>query len=225
MPVKLNVARFSSLMARGLVAPSTLGKTSSGLASWRCWEAPVKTLSVGGPGLFGGSSSLCLDVPRVCGRDLEPLFRWWASSVKARHNSVRFLQILSAFFRSCRSVTVLVPPAPMVLAPLEMGPGWPTVPISWANDRASAEAASMASKTSELTNGFVLERADLKSGWPCCEDAVLGTSVGAVPTPDARFGEPEMVVAPVPAVGGRSSEALDMAAPEVLGIFPVNSNR
>lgn len=78
----------------------------------------------------------------------------------------------------------------------------------------------MASYTSELTNAFVLERADFKIGCASlCDEVVLTTSVCA------RFGEPEIVVAPVPAVGGLSSEVLEIAAPEVLGILPVSSNR
>jgi hypothetical protein len=49
-----------------------------------------------------------------------------------------------------------------VLAPLDMGPDCPAVPISCDNDRASLAAASMASYTSELTNGLVLERMYLR---------------------------------------------------------------
>ena len=43
--------------------------------------------------------------------------------------------------------------------------------------------------------------------------------------PVPRLGEADIVVAFVVAVGGLSSEALDMAAPEVEGAFPVSSNR
>jgi hypothetical protein len=39
-----------------------------------------------------------------------------------------------------------------------------------------------------------------------------------------RFGEDDMVVTVVVAVGGRSLEARDIAAPEVGGNLPVNSN-
>jgi hypothetical protein len=41
----------------------------------------------------------------------------------------------------------------------------------------------------------------------------------------ARFGEPDSVVAPVPAVGGLSSGTLEIAALEFFGSLPVNSSR
>lgn len=123
-------------------------------------------------------------------------------------------------------MTVAWPLPPIVLAPLEIGPGCPTIPIIWDRDIASLAAASTALYMSEFTNGFVLERADFKIGCASrCEEVMLSISVCAAPFAEARFGEPETVVAPVPAVGGLSSEALDMAAPDVLGNFPVNSNR
>lgn len=79
---------------------------------------------------------------------------------------------------------------------------------------------------SELTSGLVFDKADFRIGCDSrSDDVVLRTSVCATPGPDARLGEPDRVVAPVPAVGGRSSEALDIAAPEVRGIFPVSSSR
>ena len=43
--------------------------------------------------------------------------------------------------------------------------------------------------------------------------------------PEILFGEPERVVALVVAVGGLSSDTLDMAAPDVEGVLPVNSKR
>jgi len=42
---------------------------------------------------------------------------------------------------------------------------------------------------------------------------------------ELRFGDADIVVAFVVAVGGRSSDALEIAAPEVGGIFPVSSKR
>lgn len=55
-------------------------------------------------------------------------------------------------------------------------------------------------------------------------EVVLAASVGWAPPP-GRFGEEDMVVTVVVAVGGRSSESLDIAAPDVAGIFPVSSRR
>jgi hypothetical protein len=43
--------------------------------------------------------------------------------------------------------------------------------------------------------------------------------------PRPLFGEDDMVVTVVVAVGGRSLEARDIAAPEVGGSFPVSSSR
>lgn len=63
-------------------------------------------------------------------------------------------------------------------------------------------------------------------GWlSFCEVAVIVTSPACEALPEPRFGEADMVVAFVFAVGGRSSEARDMAAPEVGGSLPVSSKR
>jgi hypothetical protein len=43
--------------------------------------------------------------------------------------------------------------------------------------------------------------------------------------PRPRFGDDDMVVTVVVAVGGRSLEARDIAAPDVAGSFPVSSSR
>jgi hypothetical protein len=43
--------------------------------------------------------------------------------------------------------------------------------------------------------------------------------------PRPRFGDVDIVVTVVVAVGGRSFEAREIAAPEVAGSFPVNSSR
>jgi hypothetical protein len=140
------------------------------------------------------------------------------------HNSVKLLQTLSAFLRNCLSVT---PPfTPMLLAPLDIGPGCPTLPIIADNARASLAAVSKAVKTSWPTRALTLMRAESSwDGASRCDDVVLAASPWAPPAPDPRFGDPDMVVAFVVAVGGRSSEALDIAAPEVAGIFPVSSKR
>ena len=148
------------------------------------------------------------------------------SSASAMHNSVKLLQILSAFRRSCRSVRLMPTPPPTVLAPLEIGPGCPGAPIMFERARASVAADSMALKTSGLTRFLVLESADMRIGCDSrCDDVELIASTGAAPAPDPRFGDADIVVALVVAVGGRSSDARDMAAPEVGGIFPVSSNR
>ena len=55
-------------------------------------------------------------------------------------------------------------------------------------------------------------------------EVVLAVSAGWEPA-KGRFGDEDMVVTVVVAVGGRSSESLDMAAPDVAGIFPVSSRR
>jgi hypothetical protein len=114
----------------------------------------------------------------------------------------------------------------MVLALLEMGPGWPTAPIMEDRARASVAADSMALKTSALTRSRVLPRAERSKG--CVSRGtrvlVLIPSAGADPVPD-RFGEADTVVALVVAVRGRSSDDLDMPPAEVDGILPVRSRR
>lgn len=148
------------------------------------------------------------------------------SSASAIHSSVKLLQILSAFRRSCRSVRLMPIPPPTVLAPLEIGPGCPGAPIMFERASASVAADSMALKTSGLTRLLVLESADMRIGCDSrCDDVVLIASTWAAPAPDPRFGDADIVVALVVAVGGRSSDARDMAAPEVGGSFPVSSNR
>lgn len=88
--------------------------------------------------------------------------------------------MLSAFLRSWRSVTVAVPPTPMVLAPLEIGPGWPTPPIMCDKDKASVAADSMAPYTSAFKCVFTLERAEIRIGCDSrCEDVVLAASAWA----------------------------------------------
>lgn len=139
------------------------------------------------------------------------------------HNSVKLLQMLSAFRRSCLSVT---PPLnPIVLAPLEIGPGCPGAPIIDDKANASIAADSMAPNTSELTRPFVLVSAERSRGCVSrLNDALLPASACAAPVPEPRFGDADMVVAFVVAVGGRSSDVLDVVAPEVGGILPVSSS-
>lgn len=91
--------------------------------------------------------------------------RWAASSFRARQSSVRLRQMLSALRRSCLSVTVDGIPVPMLLAPLEMGPGWPATPTICDRDMASVAAASMALKMSSLICGRALFKADSRMGW------------------------------------------------------------
>lgn len=132
--------------------------------------------------------------------------------------------MLSAFLRSCLSVT---PPLyPMLLAALEIGPGWPGAPIMADKARASVAADSMAWKMSERTRCFVLPRAERSSGWVSrVKDALLLQSARDRPLPDPRFGDADTVVAFVVAVGGRSSDDRDVDAPDLGGSFPVSSNR
>ena len=49
-------------------------------------------------------------------------------------------------------------------------------------------------------------------------------SVGDMLFPRSRFGEDDTVVTVVVAVAGRSFDARDTAAPDVVGNFPVNSS-
>lgn len=49
-------------------------------------------------------------------------------------------------------------------------------------------------------------------------------SLGDMLLPRPRFGDEDIVVTVVVAVGGRSFEARDIAAPEVAGSFPVSSS-
>ena len=95
----------------------------------------------------------------------------------------------------------------------------------FASDMASSAAASSAPKMSWPRNGLDLDRAECKIGYASfCEDTVLAPSVFCTPPPD-RFGDEDMVVTVVVAVGGRSSETLDTAAADVAGSLPVSSNR
>lgn len=102
-------------------------------------------------GLMGISSSRDGNAAAACGTLTV------GSSVRARHSSVRLRHMLSAFFRSCRSVTFPLPP--IVLAPLEIGPGCPGAPIMEVRASASFAADSIASYTSGLTRALVLDRA------------------------------------------------------------------
>jgi hypothetical protein len=114
----------------------------------------------------------------------------------------------------------------MVLALLEIGPGWPTVPIIDVRAKASVAADSIALKTSGLTRSFVLPRAERSRGCVSRGNAgMLGTSAGAEPVPEPRLGEADTVVALVVAVRGRSSDDRDIPPADVDGSFPVRSRR
>jgi hypothetical protein len=135
--------------------------------------------------------------------------------------------MLSAFLRSCLSVTLPLYP-PIVLALLEIGPGWPMAPISAVRVMASAAADSMALNTSGLSRFFVLLRADRSRG--CASRGniavlLLWPSACDEPGPEPRLGEADTVVAFVVAVRGRSSDDLDTFPPDVGGILPVRSSR
>jgi hypothetical protein len=148
-------------------------------------------------------------------------------SASARHSSVRLLQMLSAFLRSCLSVTLPLYP-PTVLALLEIGPGWPMEPISDDRAMASVAADSMAVNTSGLTRFLVLLRADRSKGCVsrgASEVLLLWPSACDEPGPEPRLGEADTVVAFVVAVRGRSSDDLDIAPPDAGGILPVRSSR
>jgi hypothetical protein len=131
--------------------------------------------------------------------------------------------MLSAFRRTWRSETVDGPP--IVDCELEIGPGWPDVPIMEAIASASEVAASNALYTSGLSIGFVFVNAACRRACVSVWDVspTTGSSCDMLST-RVRFGEDEMVVTVVVAVGGRSFEARDIAAPEVAGNFPVNSS-
>lgn len=207
------VCRLCSRMvgARGL----TLGfATVSAMALGRLWaEAVAGWMDVG---LSRSSFSRAVAVGLGC-------LVWPDSAVNAMHSSVRLLQMLSAFRRSCLSVTPLF--IPSVLAPLEIGPGCPGAPIMDDKANASVAADSMALNTSELTTPFVLESADRSNGCVSrVNDALLLASTGGAPAPEPRFGDADMVVALVVAVGGRSSDVLDVVMADA-AILPVSSSR
>lgn len=93
-----------------------------------------------------------------------------------------------------------------------------------ASDAAFSKALYISGGSKDLD----LLMADCRRGWhslyPYEDDTVLTASVCGTSSP-LCLGDPDMVVALVVAVGGRSSEALDMAAPDVGGSFPVSSSR
>lgn len=135
-------------------------------------------------------------------------FSW----VKAMQSSVRLRHMLSAFLRNRRSIpategTVCEPPG---------------VPIA-AKISASDAVASNALNTPGSIKGLDLANAECNSG---CISAVsvpltvLGETLPLRP----NFGEEEMVVIVVVAVGGRSLKTFEMAASEVGGSFPVSSS-
>jgi hypothetical protein len=131
--------------------------------------------------------------------------------------------MLSAFRRSCLSVNPLLNPT--VLEPLDIGPACPLAFNIDDKARASVAADSMALKMSGLTRFFVLERAERSKGCVsrCCA-ALLLVSACAMLAPDPRFGDADMVVAFVMAVGGRSSVVLYVDPPDAGAIFPVSSS-
>lgn len=138
--------------ARGLVVSSLVVDTAeSGKATDRFCKEELAGFAVG---LFVSSASRA----GCCDCDDCTCLGWLNSSASAMHSSVKLLQILSAFRRNCRSVTL--PPPPTVLAPLEIGPGCPGIPIMLERARASVAADSMALKTSGLTRFLVFERAE-----------------------------------------------------------------
>jgi hypothetical protein len=152
-------------------------------------------------------------------------FFWPVGSASARHSSVKLLQTLSAFLRSCLSVTLPLYP-PMVLALLEIGPGWPTAPIMEDRTMASVAANSMALNTSGLTRSFVLLNAERSKG--CASRGarpLLLPSTCVELGPEPRLGEAETVVAFVVAVRGRSSDDPDIPPLGADGAFPVRSSR
>ena len=112
----------------------------------------------------------------------------------------------------------------MVDCELEMGPGWPELPIIDEIARASVAVASKALYTSALINGLDFVRAAWRRGWASADLSVATGSVGDMLLPRPLFGEEDIVVTVVVAVGGRSLDARDIAAPDVAGNLPVNSS-
>ena len=105
----------------------------------------------------------------------------------------------------------------------ERGPGWPEVPIIELIANASAVAASRALYISGSNKDWDFASAERRRGWFSGFSGIVD-SIGDMLLPRPRFGEEDIVVAVVVAVGGLSLEARDMAAPDVAGNFPVNSN-
>ncbi len=75
-----------------------------------------------------------------------------------------------------------------------------------------------------LSSGLDFARAAWRSGRASTGLSATTGSVGDMLLPRPRFGDEDMVVTVVVAVGGRSLEARDIAAPDVVGSFPVNSS-
>lgn len=70
-----------------------------------------------------------------------------------------------------------------------------------------------------------MARAECKSGWVSPSIRfVLIASVGDILSPRPRFGDDDMVVSVVVAVGGRSLDIGETAVLDVAGSFPVNSS-
>ncbi len=144
------------------------------------------------------------------------------ASDNARHSSVRLRHMLSALRRTCRSETV---GPPIIDCELEIGPGWPELPIIEAMASASEAAASNALYISELRTGLVFANAALRRGCASAGGGSVETRSSCdILLPRPLLGEEDKVVTVVVAVGGRSFEARDMAAPAVGGILPVNSS-
>lgn len=105
----------------------------------------------------------------------------------------------------------------------DKGPGWPDVPIIELIANASLVAAARALYISGSSKGCDFAKADRRRGWFSGDSGILA-SIGDILLPRPRFGEDDIVVTVVVAVGGLSLEARDMAAPDEVGNFPVNSN-
>lgn len=132
--------------------------------------------------------------------------------------------MLSAFFRTCLSVTLEVP-APTADCALDIGPGWPAAPIIADIVSASLAVFSNASYTSVLNKDFDFASAFLRFGFASlCGIVIDSVSRGDTVLPTRPlFGEVELVVTVVVAVLGLSFEEFDRVAAEVGGIFPITS--
>jgi len=144
------------------------------------------------------------------------------SSVSAIQISVRLRHMLSAFRRNCRSIVLAGPTTDAVLGE---APCDPALPVIAAKLKASDAVASKARYRFAFTTGLALASAERRSG---CKFVIPGVFIveasGEILPTCRRFGDDEIVVMVVVAVGGRSFRTVDIAAFDDFGSIPVSSS-
>lgn len=139
-------------------------------------------------------------------------------SVKAMHSSVRPRHMPSAF----RRIRLSIPTIDTGLCEIS-DPA--TLPVIAARVSASATVASKVLYRSGSITAFDLRSAVFKSGCNCViSSPLIVEASGEVLFTRLCFGDEDIVVMVVDAVGGRSPKTLDIAAPDVDGNLPVSSS-